>query len=644
MRLHAPLLALTLSIAVAPVVLAEETKFVEAPVDAAYTNPWPADLEAAYQERAGHALKFWSTQKVGGGTYGENEKQYYPAAMWAYLAGNKAVAMKAFVEADHQKQDHDYTNGVDFFWCFTIKGQVRKYFYFGKQLRVIDDAYLAQMKDGAAKWLADGDPATTPHPVWGTGKGSTVENWQPEAKGHRVDRRNTDNLRAMRNVAVYLFAEEVGNEQVRAIYKQKLSDYAATLFHIGMSEWDSPNYHSHTISAYHNLYDFAQDPQVKLTAKATLDWLYAAGAVKYFHGGFAAPNARDYGGTVAFSTNAVDAMWLYCGGTPQNNPGPDRDEVHHVTSSYRPPLAVVKLALKQFDKPVELFASKPPYRDWSPKSAPQTEFFETTFIGNTFQMGSCTSEGTGGPWNVNAFKVVIENSARGVDYLAVNTKNVLGQSFKHAGDQVAQHRDLAVWLRPRSQAERLVFQVPQTAKQTESDGVLFFQFEKTWVAIRPIGMKPATDVDRTSIDRTKPDQKSPYEAERFLALEPTGESYNGFAIEIGEGGSFDAFVEAVKSKGKLDLSKLASGEATLSGRDGATSVGISHNASNQLPQVFRNSAAHDWSRHVAVYQGVDGAPSPITQDRMGGTLTVRAGGKTFTGTYSADGRYTFRNE
>jgi len=95
---------------------------------------------------------------------------------------------------------------------------VRKYFYFGDRL---DPAYRARMKEGAARWLAS-DPRTTEHPVYGKGSGAK-EGWGPEVKGRRVDMRNTDNLRAMRDTGMYLFAEEVGNEPVRLAMNGALS-------------------------------------------------------------------------------------------------------------------------------------------------------------------------------------------------------------------------------------------------------------------------------------------------------------------------------------------------------------------------------------------------------------------------------------
>ncbi|MFM7717323.1 MAG: hypothetical protein ACKO7A_32840, partial [Microcystis sp.] len=95
--------------------------------------------------------------------------------------------------------------------------------------------------------------------------------------------------------SVYLMAEETGNEATRQLYKSKIKRYVSALYNIGMGEWDSEVYHGHTFAPYLNLYDFAQDTEVKQWAKMALDWLSMAASVKYYRGGWGGPVKRDYG-------------------------------------------------------------------------------------------------------------------------------------------------------------------------------------------------------------------------------------------------------------------------------------------------------------------------------------------------------------
>lgn len=96
--------------------------------------------------------------KLSGSNYGttafEGEKKSYPKAMIDFLAGNhsKAIAFLQSEDADADRNAH--TLGIDFYSGFTLKEQVRKYFYFGKYL---DPAYRQRMKK-AMQILTKVDP------------------------------------------------------------------------------------------------------------------------------------------------------------------------------------------------------------------------------------------------------------------------------------------------------------------------------------------------------------------------------------------------------------------------------------------------------------------------------------------------------
>ena len=59
-----------------------------------------------------------------------------------------------------------------------------------------------------------------PHPLHGVGSGPVGVGWDPAVRGTRADARNTDNLRAMRDIAVCLMAEETGNEPVKRLCRE----------------------------------------------------------------------------------------------------------------------------------------------------------------------------------------------------------------------------------------------------------------------------------------------------------------------------------------------------------------------------------------------------------------------------------------
>ncbi|MFP4056203.1 MAG: hypothetical protein ACLF0G_04975 [Candidatus Brocadiia bacterium] len=661
-----------------------------APVAERFRNAeWPEPLEKGFWRRANHAIEHFA-DSVGGNTFQENEKAAYPRTMFAYLAGRRDEAL-AFLQAEDAQagSDHRHTLGIDYYWCFTLKGQMRKYFYFGD---VLERDYRKRMFRAAKIWT-DADPLPRagyvailhlvepplraklladlreitgqdfggdieawrrwyarrgakpwderpplrnirPHPRHGTG--GKAGGWGPDKFGTWVDVRNTDNLRAMRETSIYLMAEETGNETTRRIYKARITRYVAALYHVGMGEWDSEAYHAHTMAPYLNLYDFAKDPETKLLAKAALDWLAAAGALKYCRGGFGGPTKRDYGGANRpFGAGVSHLLYLYFGDCPIPDPRPHYDDVHAITSAYRPPLAVVHLARKDFPRPAELVNTKPAYENWFPGKAQRPETWETLFFGHTFCLGTCVSDGPIG--DVGPFKLLAHNSQHGVDFFVAFT----GKKWntKRAGDQMGQYRNLVVWLRP-ADGTPFGFLAPRSAAARVADGTWFFELERTWLAVRPIGLQPYARQEAKKFHRGYDD----YVVARAESAERKA-PYVGFALEVGEAGahpSAEAFRRAVKTQGKLDLSALDEGKVVLTGTDGHT-LAMSHNPDSDLPAVVRDGQPMAWGKHFELYRPI-GARGPIALGWREGTLRVEAGGEVFTQTVSPDGKVTFSEQ
>jgi hypothetical protein len=556
--------------------------------------------------------------KLAGSKYGttafESEKKSYPKAMIGFLAGNREKAMSFLESEDADAQNHAHTLGIDFYSGFTLKGQVRKYFYFGKYL---NPAYRQRMKKAMQIWT-EVDPLTRHFPY-------QRQFWQKSTDNCDtwVDCRNTDNLKAMREVAVYLFAEEAGNEQTRKIYKERISRNVRTLYQIGQGEWDSENYLGHTITSYINLYDFAVDPEVKSLAKSALDWFLASGALKYWRGGFGGPSKRDYSqGNCAWCSLATHSLGLYFGDSPLADPKPEPDEIHLITSSYRPPAAVVALARKQFQKPVELLNSKPTYENWKPRGDDAPQFYETLYFGNTFQLGTL-AQGSGGDWN--GFKLMAFNTERGVDYFiaATGTDPTKISTSSVGGDNVAQYRNLVIWLNNKPQVPFQFF-LPKSAKLETHNGVTFIRYEKTWLALTPINLNveginsPAT---QKISDR--------YPNDQILTATGTLKTISGFALEVGEQesyGSWEQFKLSVVEKSRLNLSQINSGIVEY--QDVAGNIKLKYQGSG-LPKVWRNGRYHDWKNHFAVYQNPDGGKIPISLGWKEGKLSVDAGGYNF---------------
>jgi hypothetical protein len=695
-------------------------RIVVEPVQAApegLDRAWPDAWVRAYQRRVKAFARHY-TDRLGARTTKEYEKWGYPNTMYGYLLGDREKALEVLMAPDADTADHAWTLGHDFYWCFNLKGQVLKYFFFGealapeyrtemkkaaeiwtsqdprpslelvnsldspypkarayartllkrmwrspselrkmaeqaeseghpnkkkfaKYLRSVVDEMPDDRPETVAEWrawwkhIADGDWRVfeeyerrvnpNPHPKYGRGTGPVGSEWEPEVRGMRVDPRNTDNLRAMRDVAVYLFAEETGNEKVRQLYKDKIRNTAYRFWNVGSGEWDSPVYHGHSQAAYANLYAFAQDPEVREFATAILDYLWTAGAVKYYRGAWGGPTKRDYGRRRPWGTSANMAHLFY-GDSPTAPPEPDRDHIFYILSGYKPPKATVKLAQKHVDPPVELLNSHPTYQNYLPGRSREPKIHEVLFYGDTFQLGT---EVSGHSYHQNGFKLLARNEDTGADYFIPST-GTGGPVTSSAGpDRIAQYRNLALWLNRESVPFQFFMQEPADA-ETRGD-VLFLKFQKTWLAVHPLNLEWGEWENLQAPDWRDTEEK-------LLRAHPTDGKLRGFAVEVSDHGfhdSYEAFRTAVLDTRPIEMN---GDKVTFHGSRGH-SVGMAYDPSRR-PTVFRNGNAHSWADHYSLYKPADGSNAPVSLGWKERTLHVRAGGYSFTGRLQPGDGYT----
>jgi hypothetical protein len=623
---------------------AGETVHHALPVDPGLRNPWPVEWEREFQQRARGIIA--AQAEVGanaGNTYFENEKRTYGYLMAQGIGGRGMAAVRELQVEDAQREAwHRHTEGIDYYACFTLKHQMRKYFLFGG---LLEPDYRRRMFDGAKSWT-EKDPLKRPHEAYQGPK----EGWGPDARNSWVDVRTTENLYLMRVTSVYLMAEETGNRETAALYKEHLLGYARTLYRVGMGEWDSENYHGHSLAPLLNLHDFARDPEVRAVAKSCLDFMAAAGAVKYRRGAFNGPTKRDYNHPQPFGGSAAAMLWVWFGDSPRANHSWESDEVHLITSGYRPPAAVVKLARKEMVVPVEVHAAKPSYGATTGQQADgKPEFLETQYFGHSFQMGSLiggTSEDGG---DVNGFKILVDDSRHGARAL----HGVPGPDPAFAGspryekgkvsaaNRVAQHGNLALWL-VKDGSSPWLWVVPDGVRLSDRDGVALLECERTWVALRPLGATPFRRDDALTAKVGAGEHPS-FPGHQVLAAQGGGGAYCGVLVEVGEKeshGSFAAFAEAV-AKGRADVSKLAGGVVRYRAADGKE-LGIEwHDDPLQLV-VWRDGERRDLAADAGfLYRSTPGGPAPVHAKWGGGSIYVEAGGEAFGGAVDDAGRATF---
>lgn len=441
--------------------------------------------------RANWALHLLTEPEQYGSIAYEYEKNAYPLALADLWVGNEQTEQALLFL---QKEDSQATEtlGIDLYSSFVLKAQMRKYFGFREQLA---PSYRDRMYQ-AMDWLTQTDPlsrnANPPRKFW-----SNSQDDCPTL----VDCRNTDNLRAMRETAVYLMAEETGNEATRQIYQAYLQRYVSTLLDIGMGEWDSPKYHGHTTAAYLNLYDFAQDPEVKQMAEAALDWLFFSAALKYWRGTWIAP-AKRIGGE-----EAARFFWLYFGQAlpPERR---ENDWLHALMSDYRPPQTVLQLARRELPEPLEVRRTHPHYENWKPELYGPA-FYETLYLGHSFQLGSL-AQGSAGDWV--GFGLYVQRGA-GTDTLKVTGGGA------HA---IAQARNLVIWL--GQTAPTLTF---PAGDLEQHQGITFVRTEQTWLAVHSLATGFVLEVGEQATHGTFEQFKSRVLRSSSLIVESDGVHYQG---------------------------------------------------------------------------------------------------------------------
>jgi len=653
------------------------------PVDEKFNNPWPKEQEEWFIKHYNETLRHHAEtpdRSVYFNTFFENEKQGYGVFMGKFLAdgGTSHLATLQQEDVDGWRW-HKHTLGIDWYACFTIKHQVRKYFLFGDGLA---PDYKQRMFDSAKIWT-EKDPLRRPHYAYQGGGGS----WGPDNKNSWVDVRQTDNLKLMRDTSVYLMAEETGNKETTEKYKGKIRDFVVTLYRVGNGEWDSRPYLEHALAPLHNLYDFSKDPEVKLLAKAALDWYYTAAARKYWRGGWTGPQKRDYNspGQMGGSAKAFSVMF---GGNQGMRPKKLKgDEMYPLSSAYRPPMAVINFARREFKLPATLLTAYPHYTaaikgEWN--KAPS--FFETSYFAENYQFG--TLAGGTQESDANGFSILVADNEKGSELIGMvpgPDPNYVGspgyQQGKLVGkSRVAQYENSAVYLNNVGDAP-WSWRFPLKTELEMAKGIMFAKTDKVWMAFLPINSKikgydeALTDKVRyqykkrivQSKHKAKPPKwlkeateiKKDEEGKEYVIEKRKGKGFNyqaasavgsggdfcGIAIELGDQashGSYEKFKSAILQKAKVDASKLTAGQVVFTDSRGRT-IDLTFGKNLTESKFLLNGTEKKFTQPWMKYSNADGSIAPLSQAWGGGTLYVEAGGEAFACTVSEDGKVKFSN-
>jgi len=196
----------------------------------------------------------------------------------------------------------------------------------------------------------------------------------------------------------YVSGERVARmdkERALAAAKAKLRRYVRTLYHVGQGEWDCPDAHGWSIIGMLNLYDFSRDEQMRLLAKAALDYYVAAYALKYTDGVYAPPHL--FGRADGPAATTTDQLgWLWWGGAKVDDRRlrEFRFALHAATSGYRPNRVLCRIARKELpDLPAVQRNTKPAYwvgRRIDPRAR---VYVEHVLLGPSYTLGALAGGG-----------------------------------------------------------------------------------------------------------------------------------------------------------------------------------------------------------------------------------------------------------
>lgn len=230
--------------------------------------------------------------------------------------------------------------------------------------------------------------------------------------------------------------------------RQWIFDYSKRVYEVGFGEWDSATYAAFNAMGWLHVYDLAgpdyiDDPEVRAAAKAVLDLQAGALALKRSQGQMGGAESRANRSYNRMNDGTAYLSWLWfdegTAAPPEWRGANPIYALYAALSDYRPPMAAVELAQKNFTTPETYRNTKPSYI--LREAAQGTEVFHA---GPGYTLGSVNLNIGGysaATWQVVTWKLLSETP--GGDYPKViwgnggyfgargNTKDPFDQSVQH---------------------------------------------------------------------------------------------------------------------------------------------------------------------------------------------------------------------
>ncbi len=136
-----------------------------------------------------------------------------------------------------------------------------------------------------------------------------------------------------------------------ALMKRWMKEWAGNIYKYGSGEWHSSIYQAYNFIGWLNVYDFADDPEVKRIARAVLDYYATELAIHYSYQlpGGSEMRGKGYELNGRSATTYFNWLWFSPDSTPVGGLGGSQliQVIHGATSTYRPNKQIVDLAINK---------------------------------------------------------------------------------------------------------------------------------------------------------------------------------------------------------------------------------------------------------------------------------------------------------
>ncbi len=432
--------------------------------------------------------------------------------------------------------------------------------------------------------------------------------------------RGTENHKVMwwtsANVLPYYTGKGLTHRSVEATLKHakgQLRDYVKGLYKAGQGEWDSSTYLMFDVNGMLNIYDFSQDDEARLLAKAALDWYLAGYALKYTDGVYCAPNQRGFApGPVKKIADQTGYLWW---GSHRDVKPEDmanaRYTLHAITSGYRPNKVISNIARKSLPKlPVEFRNTKPNYWHGLGRKPTPGQYHESVYLSEHYTMASLWN-GWGG--QMTRFQLVASSDDGGIVFTGGHPT---GYKYHDGGgkyDQALQVGSVHVLMSriPKDDPLQYVFfSLPKEASKPKQEGGWWIiTAGKTYLAMHPltdnveVGEADLSEKQQQANAKRKEEGKSPkYPREPMLKLAGPN---TGWVLVTGDASQFESLRAFQASLDRVEIDDSdwrKEGVLTLSTPDGRK-VRAGYRPGNESAKVAIDGEKVDYGNWDAIYNG-----------------------------------------